>query len=129
MVVPMLVRIDTSSAVPLAEQIAASVRGSLGRRDLAAGDRLPAARELAAALDVNVHTVLRAYAVLRDDGLIDLRRGRGAVVSAHVDADRTRLTDLARRFVVDARRLGLDDNEMTTVFENAIRDGLTGATS
>ncbi len=125
----MLVRIDTSSATPLADQIAASVRGSLGRRELATGDRLPAARELAAALDVNVHTVLRAYAALRDDGLIDLRRGRGAVVSAHADADRTRLTDLARSFVADARRLGLDDKEMTTMLEKAIGDTMKGAAS
>jgi GntR family transcriptional regulator len=125
----MLVRIDTASATPLADQIAASVRGSLGRRDLAAGDRLPAARELAAALDVNVHTVLRAYAALRDDGLIDLRRGRGAVVTGHVDADRTHLTDLVRSFVADARRLGLDDKEMTTMLEHVIEDPVNGATS
>lgn len=125
----MLVRIDTASATPLADQIAASVRGSLGRHELTAGDRLPAARELAAALDVNVHTVLRAYGALRDDGLIDLRRGRGAVVSSHVDADRTRLTDLARSFVADARRLGLDDKEMTTMLEHAIENRLDEATS
>jgi GntR family transcriptional regulator len=125
----MLVRIDTSSTMPLADQIAASVRGSLGRREIAAGERLPAARELAAALDVNVHTVLRAYAALRDDGLIDLRRGRGAVVSGHVDADRTHLSDLMRSFVADARRLGLDDKEMTGMLEKAITDPLDGATS
>lgn len=128
MVELMLVRIDTASATPLADQIAASVRGSLGRRELAAGDRLPAARALAAALDVNAHAVLRAYAALRDDGLIEQRRGRGAVVSAHVDAGHTRLTDLARSFVADARRLGLDDKEMTTMLEHAIKDGLNGAT-
>jgi GntR family transcriptional regulator len=129
MVGTMLVRIDTSSATPLADQIAASVRGSVGRRELAAGDRLPAARELAAALDVNVHTVLRAYAALRDDGLIDLRRGRGAVVSGHVDADRTHLNDLMTSFVADARRLGLDDKEMTGMLEKAITDRLDRATS
>ena len=45
------------------------------------GDLSPRYR-LAAALDINVHTVLRAYQQLRDEGLIDLRRGRGAVVTA-----------------------------------------------
>ena len=46
------------------------------------GDRLPSAREVAEALDINLHTVLRAYQQLRDESLIDLRRGRGAMVSA-----------------------------------------------
>ena len=78
----MLIRIDPGSGVAIYDQIAASVRADASRGTVRPGDRLPAARELADALDVNVHTVLRAYQQLRDEGLIDLRRGRGAVVSA-----------------------------------------------
>lgn len=78
----MLIRIDPDSVRPLFEQIAASVRGDVLSGRLRPGDRLPAAREVADAVDVNVHTALRAYQELRDEGLIDLRRGRGAVISA-----------------------------------------------
>lgn len=77
----MLIRIDADSARPLFDQVAASVRGDVLTGRLVPGDRLPAARELAEALEINLHTVLRAYQQLRDEGLIDLRRGRGAVVS------------------------------------------------
>jgi len=78
----MLIRVDPDSARPLFEQIAASVRGDVLAGRLRPGDRLPAAREVAEAVQVNVHTALRAYQELRDEGLIDLRRGRGAVISA-----------------------------------------------
>ncbi|MCS3841939.1 GntR family transcriptional regulator [Microbacterium sp. AK031] len=78
----MLIRIDAESSRPLFEQVASSVRGDILAGRLSPGDRLPSAREVAEALDINLHTVLRAYQQLRDESLIDLRRGRGAMVSA-----------------------------------------------
>lgn len=115
----MLIRVDPTASSPLAEQIAAQVRGCVARGDLTPGARLPAARELAAALDVNMHTVLRAYGELRDEGLIELRRGRGAVVRGQVHTDYARLTDLARQFVTQARRLGLDRAQMEELIREA----------
>lgn len=102
----MLIRIDQSSAVPLYEQFAANVRGAIADGSVAAGERLPAARDLAASLDVNVHTVLRGYQQLRDEGLIELRRGRGAVVAAEAPA-RSRLLDAVRGLVTEAKRHGM----------------------
>lgn len=78
----MLIRIDEESTRPLFEQVASSVRGDILAGRLVPGDRLPTARDVAETLEINLHTVLRAYQQLRDERLIDLRRGRGAVVSA-----------------------------------------------
>jgi len=102
----MLIRIDPDSTRPLFEQIAASVRGDVLAGRLRPGDRLPAAREVADAVDVNVHTALRAYQELRDEGLIDLRRGRGAVVSASA-APLAALADEIAALVRRAAELGL----------------------
>lgn len=99
----MLLRIDPGSGVPLFDQLAASVRAEIARGALRPGDRLPAARDLAATLDVNVHTVLHAYQDLRDEGLLDLRRGRGAVI-ADAAAASPELLAAIRTLVAESRR-------------------------
>jgi len=78
----MLIRVDTDSHRALYDQVAASIRADILAGVVGPGDRLPAARDVAAALEINQHTVLHAYQRLRDEGLVDLRRGRGAVISA-----------------------------------------------
>ena len=117
----MLIRVDQGSAVPLGDQIAGSVRGAIADGAVRPGERLPAARELAASLGVNVHTVLRGYQRLKEEGLIELRRGRGAVVSGAASPARARLGEATERLIAEARRLGLSDDEIVTV----VRTGLT----
>ena len=102
----MLFRIDPSSAVPLFAQLAGSVRGALARGELSEGDRLPAAREVATALDINIHTVLRAYQELRDEGAVELRRGRGAVITAQAGT-RIDIAPAVRDLVTAARKAGI----------------------
>ncbi|HYU86381.1 MAG TPA: GntR family transcriptional regulator [Kribbellaceae bacterium] len=108
----MLIRVDPSSREPLAEQIAAQVRGAIAAGRLGPGDRLAPARELAEGLGVNMHTVLRAYSALRDEGLLELRRGRGATVHAAATPDATRLRNLATELVTAARRLGMSTDDV-----------------
>jgi DNA-binding transcriptional regulator YhcF (GntR family) len=108
----MLIRFDPESPIGLADQIAAQVRGALVDGSIRPGDRLPAARELARSLDVNMHTVLRAYAALRSEGLIDVRRGRGAHVRIDVDLADAGLADQIRSLLDEARRLGVSREQL-----------------
>lgn len=116
----MLLRVDPSRPVSLHEQIEAGLREAIATGQVRDGERLPAARALAASLDVNVHTVLRAYADLRDAGLIELRRGRGAVVRAD-DLARRRLAvaELARELVAAGRAQGIPDTEIVALVKEA----------
>lgn len=107
----MLLKLDQDSDLPLYRQIAAAVRRAVAEGEVTAGDRLPAARDLARSLDVNMHTVLRAYNDLRDEGIIELRRGRGAIVreGSMEPAEIYRLvSDLAN----EASRMGLSAEEV-----------------
>ncbi|WP_250291259.1 GntR family transcriptional regulator [Streptomyces atroolivaceus] len=117
----MLFRVLPGSPVPLGEQIAACVRGAIADGTATPGERLPSAREVADSLGVNVHTVLRGYQRLRDEGLIELRRGRGAVItSGPGGAGRARLTEAVHGLVSQARELGLTDQEVLTLVDNVL---------
>lgn len=112
----MLWKIDAQSSQPLHEQLAGQVRRGIATQELAGGEKLPAARELAKGLGVNVHTVLRAFQTLRDEGLLEVRRGRGTSVAADAKS-LTRHVELARRLVSEARRAGFDDHEILQLVE------------
>lgn len=91
----MLITIDPGSSEPIFAQVAAAIREHIAQGETRPGERLPAARDIASGLGVNVHTVLHAYQELRDEGLVDLRRGRGAVVTEAADAMAALQRDIA----------------------------------
>lgn len=109
--------VDPDNPVGLADQIANQVRGAVVSGRFNPGDKLPPARELAAGLDVNIHTVLRAYAALRDEGLIELRRGRGAQLRATLNREVADLDQQIRALVESSRRLGFTKSQLLTQVE------------
>ena len=112
----MLLRLDPQSGQPLYTQLSAGIRRAMRDGDVAVGDRLPAARDLAASLGVNMHTVLRAYGELRDEGLIDLRRGRGAVVAEGATRS-AGLRSLVTNLAEEARRQGVSAAEVVELVQ------------
>ena len=117
----MLVRLDSASDVPLFAQVAASVRADAAAGRLRPGDRLPSAREVASALGVNLHTVLRAYQELRDEGLVDMRRGRGALVT-DAAVPLVQLHDEIAALAARARTLGLSPDTLAALVKETARD-------
>ncbi|PZR55205.1 GntR family transcriptional regulator [Xylanimonas oleitrophica] len=117
----MIWRIDPGSEEPLYAQLVAQVHVALAHGELKAGDRLPAARDLAESLDLNVHTVLHAYQQLRDAGVIELRRGRGAVVVQAATGDRAPLEAALAAFVAAARDAHLTTETATTLLKEAMK--------
>jgi GntR family transcriptional regulator len=113
----MLIEIDAASAVPIYSQIAACVRRAIGSRAIKPGDRLPPIRDLAEELDINMHTAQRAYVELRDEGLIELRQGRGAIVARNAAIPFARLNAILRDLLAEAREQGVTTNELVKMLE------------
>lgn len=112
----MLIKVDERLSEPIYRQIASQVRRGLAAGKLKAGDRLPAARELAESLDVNVHTVLRALGELREEGLVEMRQGRGVtVIGSKRQAD---IRQQAKALAAEARRQGLTDTEVVKLVKS-----------
>ena len=121
-----MIRIDLNSAVPLEEQIAASIRQSLARGEVAPGEDLPSVRQLAADLGVHWNTVARAYRKLSDEQVISVRRGRGAVVRQDgpvaTSAAREAVRAGLRNVIATGRLQGLSHRDLGRIFEKALAE-------
>ena len=109
------VKVDRDEPTELHEQVAGEIRRAIADGEALPGERLPPARDLAAVLGVNTNTVLRALRVLRDEGLLDFRRGRGVTVAA--TPQRGAVVARARELVRFARQQGYRVDELVGIIE------------
>jgi len=110
------VKIDRGEPTELHEQVAAEIRRAIAEGEAKPGERLPPARDLAAVLGVNTNTVLRALRVLRDEGLLEFRRGRGITVAG--TPERGAVVAQARELVRFARTQGYRLDELVQIVES-----------
>jgi len=109
----MLVSVREDDPRPVYAQIVAQIKAQVREGHLRPGDELPSVRELANALGLNLHTVHKAYQVMRDQGVIRLRLGRRARVAAPPErpADRRGAEAVVRErlaeLLTDAYHLGI----------------------
>ena len=110
-------KINPSDPTPLYLQVVAEIRRAIADGEAAPGDRLPLARDLATVLEVNTNTVLRALRTLRDEGLLDFRRGRGVTVTG--TPERGALLRRVNELVDYARSNGYRREELITMLNDA----------
>lgn len=83
----MILRIDHASADPLYLQIRTQIIAAIARGELTSGQALPSVRKLATELGINLHTVNKAYAVLRDEGYVEVHGRSGVFVANRAASD------------------------------------------
>ncbi len=81
----MLIKIDFQSDEALYIQLRNQIILGIATSTLHEGDALPSVRQLAEDIGINMHTVNKAYSVLRQEGFVTIDRRRGAIVSLDVD--------------------------------------------
>ena len=109
------VKIDRQEPTELFEQVAAEIRRAIADGEAKPGERLPPARDLAAVLGVNTNTVLRSLRLLRDEGMLEFRRGRGVTVAG--TPEKGAVIARARDLVRFARQQGYRRDELIQLIE------------
>lgn len=95
----MIIEIDFNSDEAIYLQLRNQIIMGIATSRFREGDSLPSVRQLAELIGINMHTVNKAYTVLKQEGYVKVDRRRGAVIA--VDADRMQaLEDLRRQLQV-----------------------------
>jgi GntR family transcriptional regulator len=109
------IRINLAEGTPLYQQVTAEIRRAITDGEAKPGERMPLAKDLATVLGVNANTVLRALRELRDEGMLEFRRGRGITVAGSPERGvvMTRVKDL----VAFARQQGYQPEEVIEMIQ------------
>lgn len=121
----MFIQLDQSSDIPLYQQLRNQIVAAIATGELALGDGLPSVRTLGRDLGINLHTVNKAYALLRDEGYLVMRGRAGASVATPPgeDAALKRLSDGLALLVAEFKAAG----GARQAFEEAVRAKLDTA--
>lgn len=105
---------DPQDPTPLYEQVAGEIRRAIEIGEAVPGERLPPAKDLARVLGVNSNTVLRSLRLLRDEGLLEFRQGRGVRVTPTA-RKRSPVLIKAKELVQLARRQGYSQEDLIQI--------------
>lgn len=81
----MVIKIDFQSEEALYMQLRNQIIMGIATSRIQQGDTLPSVRQLAEDIGINMHTVNKAYSVLREEGFVTIDRRRGAVIALDMD--------------------------------------------
>ena len=84
----MVIEIDFNSDEAIYVQLCNQIIMGIATSQLLEGENLPSVRQLADTIGINMHTVNKAYTVLRQEGFVNIDRRRGAVIAVDVNKAR-----------------------------------------
>lgn len=111
-----LAAVDRNDPTLLHEQVAIEIRRAIAEGEARPGERIPQAKDLAAVLGVNTNTVLRALRHLRDEGLLEVGRGRAIRVAG--TPERTELIKMMQDLIQLGRRNGYRRDDLVALLES-----------
>ena len=93
----MILKIDFDSDIPIYVQIKNQIIEGIAKGEIDKGEELPSVRALAEDIGINMHTVNKAYNMLKDEGYIKIDRRKGAIVALNLDISKDKFSDELKR--------------------------------
>lgn len=123
----MKIIINSSSMVPIYEQIMDQIKAQITAGDLKENDILPSVRTLAKDLKISALTVKKAYDNLEQEGFTVTVHGKGTYVAAAntermLEEQRREVEESLEKAVGKGRRCGMSDEEIRELFELIMED-------
>lgn len=121
----MIIKIDFNSDEAIYMQLRNQIVVGIAQDKIKNGESLPSVRQLAEELGVNMHTVNKAYSILRNDGYLKLDRRKGAVVSISLESRTKHLETMnvdIRMMVAEAICKDISLEEMHQIVEDMYRE-------
>ena len=87
----MIIRVDFNSSEALYMQLCRQIIIGIANEEIKEGDNLPSVRDLADEIGINMHTVNKAYSILRQEGYLKVDRRHGAIIAIEVDNTRAQM--------------------------------------
>ncbi|MBB3909317.1 MULTISPECIES: GntR family transcriptional regulator [Anoxybacillaceae] len=93
----MIIRIDLQSETPIYLQLSNQIIENMANGNLKPGEEVPSIRSLAADLGINIHTVNKAYSLLKQKGLLTMHNSRGIVATrSHTEEDEKNMSSVKK---------------------------------
>lgn len=124
--IKMLINIDPTSEIPIYMQIRQQIVSGIASGDLLPGDQLPSVRQLAYDIGINMHTVNKAYHILKGEGYVNVSGRRGATIADRqkVGPDEIKSIEIMiTETINEARAKGISDNKFLEIINDLLARG------
>ena len=111
----MLLKIDFESETPIYEQLKRQIIIGIATNELSAGEKLPSVRQLAGDIGINLHTVNKAYNILKSEGYLIIDRRKGAMIKDELPILEENYLEMINRelkyLAADSKNRGMNKDE------------------
>lgn len=120
----MFIKIDFSSEEAIYQQLCNQIILGIATASLEEGQALPSVRQMADEIGINMHTVNKAYSILKQEGFVKVDRRRGAIISVDVDVLRARaqLEKDLKKLLAQARCRNMSRQELHDMIDQIYDD-------
>lgn len=115
----MILKIDFESEMPIYEQLRRQIIIGVAKGELILGEELPSVRQLGGDIGINLHTVNKAYNILKTEGYLIVDRRKGAMIKDNLpileEEDLEMLKSELRYLVADSKNRGLNKDNFLEI--------------